>query len=267
MFRIDAGTGGCPPEVGRWRDETRPSPPGPRAPVVVCLSPRTPLMTRLPRHTRIAAALATFVALAACSESSTAPVSADESATSGLSATGVVTNADAAPTALRPSASLTATTTTTTTTTTTNSVVGCTGTTIVLTADEKRTLDLHNQKRAASGLPQFCVHPALTAAARAHSQDMLAKGYFSHTSLDGRTFVTRVVNAGYTGWRALAENIAWGSGYYGAPDYIFNSWMNSAGHKANILNGTLREIGIGVAAGTFKTYTGARMYTVDFGTR
>ena len=225
-------------------------------------------MIRLPRLSRFAAATAALVALAACSESSTAPVVSDPAASSAMSATEVVTSAEsAAPATRRPSASITATTTTTTTTTTSTTVVGCTGTAITLTVDEKRTLDLHNQQRAASGLSKFCVHPALTAAARAHSQDMMAKGYFSHTSLNGDTFVTRVVRAGYTGWRALAENIAWGSGTYGTPDSIFRGWMNSAGHKANIMNANLREIGIGVVAGTFKTYTGARMYTVDFGTR
>jgi uncharacterized protein YkwD len=227
-------------------------------------------MNRLLRPSRVAAALATFVALAACSETSTAPVAPDEAATVQLSATEVVTAGTSANTA-RPSASIVAASptaaTTTTTTTTSTSVVGCTGTVVVLTTDEKRTLDLHNQQRALTRLTPFCVHPALTAAARAHSQDMLAKGYFSHTSLNGDTFVTRVVRAGYTGWRALAENIAWGSGTYGAPDRIFTNWMNSAGHRANIMNGALREIGIGVATGTYRSYAGAKMYTVDFGTR
>ena len=224
---------------------------------------------------RIAASLVTLatVALAACSESATAPASADEGASSIGTASEVVTSAAPSETVMgRRSLTPTTTSTTTTTTTTTPTagtiaVVGCTGTTVALSADEKRTLDLHNQTRVANGLAQFCVHPALTAAARAHSQDMMAKGYFSHTSLDGSSFVTRVTRAGYTNWRALAENIAWGSGTYGAPDAIFRGWMNSAGHKANILNGTLREIGIGVAAGTFKTYANAKMYTVDFGAR
>ena len=220
---------------------------------------------------RIAASLVTLatVALAACSESATAPASTDEGATSVGTAAEVVTSAAPTETVVARR-SLTPTTSTTSPTATAagaNAVVGCTGTTVSLTADEKRTLDLHNGTRAASGLAPFCVHPSLTAAARAHAQDMLTKGYFSHTSLDGRSFVTRVTNAGYTGWRALAENVAWGSGSYGAPDAIYRGWLNSAGHKANIMNGTLREIGIGVAAGTFKTYSGAKMYTVDFGTR
>ena len=225
------------------------------------------MLTFRSRTSRIAASVAALVALGACSESTTAPATPDESATSGMSATGVV-SAPAATTRTAPRINAAiAGTTTTTTATSTYAVVGCTGTTVTLTADEKRTLDLHNQTRTANGLTRFCVHPALTASARAHAQDMMTKGYFSHTSLDGSTFVTRVTRAGYTNWRALAENIAWGSGSYGAPDAIYTGWMNSAGHKANILNGTLREIGIGVVAGTFKTWGNARMYTVDFGTR
>jgi uncharacterized protein YkwD len=223
-------------------------------------------MTFRSRTSRIATSAAALVALAACSESTTAPATPDESATSGMSATGVV-SAPAAATSPAPRINAAIVGTTTATTTGTYAVVGCTGTTVTLTADEKRTLDLHNQTRTANGLTRFCVHPALTAAARAHARDMMTKGYFSHTSLDGSTFVTRVTRAGYTNWRALAENIAWGSGSYGAPDAIYTGWMNSAGHKANILNGTLREIGIGVVAGTFKTYANAKMYTVDFGTR
>lgn len=228
-------------------------------------------MTLRFRPARIATSLLTLltlVALAACGESTTAPAAPDESANSALSATQVVTSPEApATTANRPSLAVVGTVTTTTSTTYPYSVVGCTGTAVAITADEKRTLDLHNQTRAANALPQLCVHPALTAAARAHSQDMMTQGYFSHTSLDGSTFVTRVTRAGYTNWKSLAENIAWGSGSYGAPDYIFQSWMNSSGHRANILNAGLREIGIGVVAGTFKTYANTRMYTVDFGTR
>lgn len=146
-------------------------------------------------------------------------------------------------------------------------VATCTGPTILLSADEKRTLDLHNLQRAKSLLSALCVDPALTKAARAHSDDMIAKSYFSHTSLTGTTFVTRVTTAGYTPYTALAENIALGSGTSGAPDAIFTNWMNSTGHRTNILNGRLRQVGVGVGFGTWKGYAGVRMYTVDFGSR
>jgi uncharacterized protein YkwD len=158
-------------------------------------------------------------------------------------------------------------TTTSPTTTGGTTVLGCTGTSLTLTADEATELRLHNDERTRNGLTTFCVHPALLSAARAHSQDMVAQNYFSHTSLDGSSFVDRITRAGYTGWTNLAENIAWGSGTLGDPATIFTNWMNSSGHRANILNASLREIGIGVASGTFQGYSGARVYTADFGTR
>ena len=59
----------------------------------------------------------------------------------------------------------------------------------------------------------------------------------------------------------------WGSGALGEAGRIFASWMESPSHRPHILDGELREVGVGVAAGTYRTYTGARVYTVDFGTR
>jgi uncharacterized protein YkwD len=63
----------------------------------------------------------------------------------------------------------------------------CTGETIELNGHEKRMLDLHNLTRFDYGLQPLCVHPALTEAARAHSQEMLDGDYFGHASLDGGT--------------------------------------------------------------------------------
>ena len=105
---------------------------------------------------------------------------------------------------------------------------------------------------------------------------MLDKDYFSHNSYDGETFGERLKRFGYTptgySYFTVGENIAYGSGSYGSPDNIFDNWMNSPGHKANILNKKFRQIGIGARTGTFcpkpnKCYTGTTMYTVDFGTR
>ena len=53
----------------------------------------------------------------------------------------------------------------------------------------------------------------------------------------------------------------------GSPDAIFEFWMNSSGHKANILNGRFEEIGVGAASGTYKGYPNATMWTADFGAR
>ncbi|MDP9486648.1 MAG: CAP domain-containing protein [Actinomycetota bacterium] len=151
------------------------------------------------------------------------------------------------------------------------SVKTCGGGSIDLNTTEKRTLDLHNQTRAGNGLPALCVQPTLTKAARAHSQEMLDKDYFSHNSYNGETSGARLKRFGYTlagySYYTVGENIAWGSGSSGSPDAIFKSRMNSTGHKANILNKNFREIGIGARTGTYKNYAGATMYTVDFATR
>src|SRR5215212_10490521 len=73
----------------------------------------------------------------------------------------------------------------------------CTGETIELNGYENRMLDLHNQTRADQGLQPLCVNPALTQAARAHSQEMLDDGYFGHDSFNGETTDARLVDFGY----------------------------------------------------------------------
>jgi uncharacterized protein YkwD len=65
----------------------------------------------------------------------------------------------------------------------------------------------------------------------------------------------------------VGENIAYGSGTYGEPNSIMNSWMKSTDHRHNILDGKFREIGIGVSTGNWKGNDGVSMYTVDFGVR
>jgi uncharacterized protein YkwD len=74
---------------------------------------------------------------------------------------------------------------------------------------------------------------------------MAARAYFSHTSPDGRTFGQRIRAAGWAGG-ALAENIAAGQSDAVA---VMKDWMGSAGHRANILNCTYRNIGVGYATG------------------
>ena len=137
----------------------------------------------------------------------------------------------------------------------------CGGGKIKLNAKEERTLRLHNQERRSRGLRPLCVHPKLTKAARAHSADMIRKDYFGHGSV-GR----RLKHYGYN-WRVYGENIAGGTGHYASPGNTFRRWMNSSGHRANILNRRFREIGIGTATGNYKGRTGYTMYTVDFGSR
>jgi uncharacterized protein YkwD len=205
--------------------------------------------------------LAALVALAACSDapSATEPtLDATAAASRKPKPAPTTPTTEPAPTSPTPTAPTSGTGTT---------VTGCDGSAVALSTDEKAQLDLHNGRRAQLGLVAFCVHPQLTAAARAHSADMVAKNYFAHTSPSGVTFDARVRAAGYTSYTALAENIAWGSGTLGTASAIFDAWVRSAGHYANITNGGLREIGIGVAYGTFQGYSGASVWTADFGTR
>lgn len=143
----------------------------------------------------------------------------------------------------------------------------CGGGRILLNADEKRTFALHNQaRRKTRNLGLFCVDPRLQKVARAHSRDMIQRDYFSHTTKGtNRVGCDRVKNSGYR-FRYCAENIAWGQREKGEPDNIMRSWMESSGHRRNILNGRYREVGIGTATGTFRGQRGVTTYTVDFGT-
>ncbi len=124
-------------------------------------------------------------------------------------------------------------------------------------------LCLVNAQRAASGLGALSDNPALTAAAQAHSDEMVARQYFAHTSADGGDFSARLAAAGWAGATA-GENIAWGGGVLGTPSQIVMSWMNSPGHKANILNGAFTTSGVGIAPAT-PSGGGGGTYTHDFG--
>jgi len=124
---------------------------------------------------------------------------------------------------------------------------------------EQQVLALTNAQRTAAGCPTLTWNATLASVARAHSQDMAAKNYFDHNTLTGTTPAQRLTAVGYT-YRQMAENIAAGQA---TPADVMASWMNSAGHKANILNCALTELGVGYATGgTYRTY-----WTQDFGTR
>jgi uncharacterized protein YkwD len=78
-------------------------------------------------------------------------------------------------------------------------------------------------------------------AAATHSQNMALQDFFSHTGKDGSSLASRISATGYQ-FSVAAENIAAGSS---TPEQVVSSWMNSSGHRANILNPNLKEIGIG----------------------
>jgi uncharacterized protein YkwD len=140
----------------------------------------------------------------------------------------------------------------------------CGGGSISLDFKEKRILALHNEARARHGLRPLCVDSKLTGAAGAHSREMIKKDYFSHSSYNGDSMEARL---GHFGYRCgiCAENIAGGGGKYAKPATTFRRWMNSPGHRSNILKGKLRRVGLGVFTGSYKGYQGYAMYTIDFG--
>jgi uncharacterized protein YkwD len=124
---------------------------------------------------------------------------------------------------------------------------------------ENRLLTRTNNRRAAVGCVALRSNSSLIKAARGHSSRMASQGTLSHRLAGEPSFDKRITRAGYTGWRLLAENIAWGSP---TPTIIFGSWMHSPMHRANIDNCRLRDIGIGVA------YSGGHAWvTMDLGRR
>ncbi len=117
---------------------------------------------------------------------------------------------------------------------------------------------LVNVARAKAGCAAVHVDARLTTAARLHSEDMARRNYFSHTSLDGRTPWDRIRAQGYA--YGSAENIAAGQR---TPAAVMTAWMNSAGHRANILNCANKALGVGVGkGGSYGIY-----WTQDFGSR
>lgn len=136
---------------------------------------------------------------------------------------------------------------------------------------ESATVCLLNNARESNGLGRLRVNGRLSAAAAAHSGDMVRKRYFSHTSRAGRDVVDRLTNFGYipgaTSW-TVGENIAWGSGGRSTPRSIVSAWMHSPGHRQNVLSRRFREIGIGVAFDTpAGSYATGATYTTTFGAR
>jgi uncharacterized protein YkwD len=135
----------------------------------------------------------------------------------------------------------------------------------------RATLCLLNDARAQRGMRALRLNRRLSGAADNHSQDMVRKNYFAHNSLSGASFVDRIRRSGYLrgarSW-SVAENLAWGTGSRATPTQILRAWMESPGHKANILDRRYREVGIGIADGApGQSGRGAATYTTDFGVR
>ncbi|PSM40662.1 stress protein [Streptomyces dioscori] len=115
--------------------------------------------------------------------------------------------------------------------------------TLARTAAEVRALT--NAERAAAGLPPLAEDPLLTRAAQAHSADMVARAFYSHTAPDGSEPWDRAAAAG-SPRRTIGENIACGQR---SPAEVVRGWMDSPGHRANILKPAFTHLGVGFAGG------------------
>jgi uncharacterized protein YkwD len=112
---------------------------------------------------------------------------------------------------------------------------------VKLTDEEKKILELTNAEREKQKLKPLKVNALLTEAARGHTANMAKTGTLDHV-LDGQSPGDRLKKVGYT-FSGYAENIAYG--VEAKPEDLFGFWMESAPHKANLLNRDLEEIGIG----------------------
>lgn len=106
----------------------------------------------------------------------------------------------------------------------------------------QQVLDLVNVERERVSLPPLQWHAAASQVAYGHSVDMDWRNFFSHTNPDGLSPGGRI-NAASIPWTAWGENIARGQDDPGA---VMNAWMNSDGHRANILNSMFTHLGVGV---------------------
>lgn len=114
-----------------------------------------------------------------------------------------------------------------------------------VTLDAKKLIDLTNQERINHNLPILSINLQLTQAAQKKAQNILEYNKFSHQLPDGKKFSAPIKEAGYQ-YTVAGENLAMG---FAEPKAIVNAWMNSQGHRDNILNSKYKDIGIFIIKG------------------
>lgn len=110
-----------------------------------------------------------------------------------------------------------------------------------------------NAERQRAGAPPLRISPQLTTAAQRHAQDMARNRQISHNGSDGSTMQSRIEEARYP-WTTIGENVAMGQT---TPEAVMTTWMNSPGHRQNILNPDFAELGLSYAE------AGGRLYWVQ----
>ena len=126
---------------------------------------------------------------------------------------------------------------------------------VSLSAFEQEVLDLVNKERAAYGLSALQADSKVQEAAEIRANEILKS--FSHTRPDGRAFSTALNEAGAT-YSGAGENIAKGQR---TPEEVVNAWMNSAGHRANILNSKYKYLGVGCVKSGSSSYAWTQIFT------
>jgi uncharacterized protein YkwD len=131
---------------------------------------------------------------------------------------------------------------------------------------------LLNKQRKAHGLGKLRINHDLDKASRKHSEYMEKHDCFDHecpgeASVESRLRSVQYLISGLTSW-IYGENIAWGGDKLGTPKAMVKAWMSSAPHRANILDGSFRDLGVGVVWGSpGNPHDDAGLYTTDFGYR
>lgn len=111
-------------------------------------------------------------------------------------------------------------------------------------------LNLVNAARQRVGAAPLTLAPPLNSAAQNHAQDLANHQRLSHSGSNGSTLRSRIDATGYN-WRAIGENVAMGQP---TAAEVMNSWMNSPGHRQNLLNPTFTELGLGLAEAGGRRY-------------
>jgi uncharacterized protein YkwD len=118
---------------------------------------------------------------------------------------------------------------------------------------ETAVLDYVNGERTRAGLGTLAAQYQLSAAATLHATDMACKNYFSHTGSDGSSPFDRIKAQGYIYYYA-GENLFAGNGVYNNAGQAVSAWMNSPGHRQNILNPEFTEAGVSYVFNADSTY-------------
>ncbi|WP_411335246.1 CAP domain-containing protein [Ruminococcus gauvreauii] len=119
----------------------------------------------------------------------------------------------------------------------------------------EQVVDLVNAERAKAGLNALAIDESIASAALVRAKE--TETSFSHTRPDGRTFSSVLTDMGIS-FRGAGENIAWGQR---TPEEVMNGWMNSDGHRANILNAKFTKIGVGYYQNSAGTNYWTQLFT------